>query len=254
MERKQLKIILSHYTIYMQSQGNGQAPYKSLTATVFELQTRLEDVESQLKELKLFIEPETLRLKNIEDQLASKLFLNDIPKQYFKLQYVVKTQPNTITTELVNEHVNKFFSYRRALKPTFVLWDWKQKKDELNTTLEINFIFRVDNPISVSDFKQIYVGDKDAPLYVGVLEDGYFQIINYIKYYGIASKLENPNDQVGAEIWKIGGDDKWMCNTELNDEVFTASTNYINEQLLQLYFVNCIKAKNWLKLFNLKYA
>jgi hypothetical protein len=94
--------------------------------------------------------------------------------------------------------------------------------------------------------------NTDQNLYIIAIEDGIYQLINYIKYYKIGNKLDSSNPDEGAQIWKIGGDSTFMLDTHMNTDPFMGSNNYTGDVNLQVYFKELIDNKNWFKLFTIK--
>jgi hypothetical protein len=110
----------------------------------------------------------------------------------------------------------------------------------------------LDKPVSIYDFRKILLDSAHKDLYINGIEDGVYQLINYIKYYKISNKLDSSNPDEGANIWKVGGDSTFMIDPKLNDQLFTNSSNYSSDINLQLYFKDLIETKNWFKLFTIK--
>jgi hypothetical protein len=183
-----------------------------------------------------------------------KEFFHHIPQQYFKIQWSYGDTSDYNTVSKLFDIVNLFFSRRKDFLPTFVLWDWQKyfEKESNQYILTVNFIFRLDKPTSVKDFKNILLEVlPQKKLYMVGIEDGICQLINYIKYYNINEKLTSTNPDEGACIWKLGGDSTFKSDQQMNTEPFIQSTNYIPDVELQLYYKQLIDNKEWLKLFTL---
>jgi hypothetical protein len=179
-------------------------------------------------------------------------FLDHIPKQFYKIQLSYAETNDFNTVSKLTDLVNFFFRKRSEFLPTFALWDWTKYKSSTQTILTINFLFRLDKPVSIYDFRNIILDSAHKDLYINGIEDGVYQLINYIKYYKISNKLDSSNPDEGANIWKVGGDSTFMIDPKLNDQLFTNSSNYSSDINLQLYFKDLIETKNWFKLFTIK--
>jgi hypothetical protein len=184
----------------------------------------------------------------VDDYVNNKDFLNEIPRQYFKIQYQIYDKH--ITQTHIDEKINIVFNFRTEFLPTFALWHWKiNKLSNGNEQMTLTILIRTDKSISLKQIKDYVPGTP----FINVIDDSIFQIVNYIKYYGIAEKIEIPLATEGAEIWKVGGDDAYPCSKTMNSDAFLSSVNYNGDQRLQKYFEGLITSKEWFKLFDIKF-
>lgn len=175
--------------------------------------------------------------------------------KYFKVEYEVALstrdrdgdgQRSETLWDVKNRIMDEVFCHRRHFLPTFAYIKWTSN----DTTFALKTYIIVQEPVSLLQMQEWIPRAKSVQNFEGVYGELKALVKNDIGYY---SSMPTPHDDIGAELWTLGGDKiDFDLEVKMTEDAFTQSTNYCDAFALQCALHEHVKYKNWFELFGLE--
>jgi len=164
--------------------------------------------------------------------------------RYFKITNTIAVgDPRTLDTVRKNA-MDAVFRHRNKFHPLFAYMKWLHE----GNTFRMDTYLIVKDPVSLLQM-QAWIPDALVCSYEGAYGELKARIKNDIGYY---LSMPAPHDDIGAELWKVGGDGmEFELQEDMTcpEEAFTSSPNYCGVFALQCLLHEQVRHRNWFELF-----